>query len=60
MPGEREWAWNGERGNIPNNILRASRVLRIIILGHVSTAAATSGVDMALDGGRFEGDGIVV
>jgi len=50
--------WN-ELG-IPNNILRTSRLLRIIILGHVPAAAAARGVDLALDGRGLERYGVEV
>jgi hypothetical protein len=49
-----------ERRNKPNDILRPSRSLRIIVLGHVSASTTAGGVDLALQGWGLEGYGVEV
>jgi len=44
-----------EEINIPNNILRPSCNLWIIVLGHVSAAASAGGVHVGFQSWRLEG-----
>jgi hypothetical protein len=50
------WRWC----DIPDYILRPSCGVRIIVLRHVSTSAATCGVDFAFQSGCFEGNGVEI
>jgi hypothetical protein len=46
--------------DIPNNILRQPRSLRVRILRHIPRATAARGKDVGFEGGGFEGDGVEV
>jgi hypothetical protein len=68
VKGERDergggpWVGDGEWGvkDIPNNILRTSRSSRIVVPRHISTSSSTSGINLAFQGGRFEGYGVEI
>ena len=46
--------------NIPFNILRASGLLGVAVLGHVPAASSAGGVDFAFEGWGLEIDGLEV